>query len=418
MMPLDREKFRQLVEKYLLPLFSGAAIADDFEDSTPRKAPVSYRDPCSFNVKPFRQSDYCVVLTRSQPFAVSNAPFVTEYRVTQAFVEILSEIADGIGTPYEQDLLSSFTRRVVVRSICSDKKNEQIVLATIDQLNEWSTRLYEGQPISAAVGFVPETAQGTVTLAETWRDDYSAVLTNGFDTLLVSNYDGWVQGYEALTLPTPPPPYAPHRLAPIAEWTGEDKMALALNRTGEILVIRNKQLSFARRGGRWHFLTHDPVITQMKCPQDHSVRQAVYASCLDASFARTGACVGIMTSGDVWCLKRVAPKTEDHIQEQLSPKAKLIRRIVGTSSFQQLDRRMRQELLAIDGATIIDHKGSVLAVGTILQIAGGSTGGGRLAAAIALSKYGTGIKVSQDGTIKGFYRCKSQETAKPAFLVM
>jgi hypothetical protein len=50
----------------------------------------------------------------------------------------------------------------------------------------------------------------------------------------------------------------------------------------------------------------------------------------------------------------------------VSPKARLIRRIVGNSKFQQLDRRLRQELLAIDGATIIDHEGVVLAVGAIL----------------------------------------------------
>ena len=417
-MPMSRDKFRQLVEKHLLPLFSGATLEDGFEGSTPRKATVSSYDPCSFNIKPRKQDDYCVVLTRSQPFAVSTAAFVTERKVIQAFVEVLSEIESGIGTLLEHDLLSTFTRRVVVRSIITDKEHESVVLATIDQLDSWSTRLYEGQPISAAVGFVPGNPVGEVTLSEIWRDDYSAVLTNGFDTLLVSSYSEQVQGYEPLFIPAALPPYAPHRLAPIAEWTADDKMTLALNRTGEILVIRNKQLTFTRRGGRWHFLTHEPVITQMKCPQDQEVRKAVYASCLDASFARTGACIGIMTSGDVGRLKDVAPKDGDHIQKRVSPKARLIRRIVGNSKFQQLDRRLRQELLAIDGATIIDHEGVVLAVGAILQIEGGSSGGGRLAAAIALSKYGTGIKVSQDGGIKGFYRCQNQATAKPAFFVM
>jgi len=125
-----------------------------------------------------------------------------------------------------------------------------------------------------------------------------------------------------------------------------------------------------------------------------------------------------MTSGDVSHLKDVAPKRGDHIKKGDSPKARLIRSIVGTAKFQELDRRLRQELLAIDGATIIGHEGLVLAVGAILQIEGGSAGGGRLAAAIALSKYGTGIKVSQDGGIKGFYRREDQATANPAFFVM
>lgn len=191
-----------------------------------------------------------------------------------------------------------------------------------------------------------------------------------------------------------------------------------LNRTGEILVIQNGQLVFARRGGDWHFLTHEPVITQMKCPHNKEVRRAVYASCLDASFARTGACVGIMTSGNIRKLKAVAPEPGDHIQTGSSVKAQLIRDIIGRKTFQELDRRLRHELLAIDGATILNHQGEILTVGAILRIKGGSSGGGRLAAATELGKYGTGIKVSQDGGIIGFYRCKDQQTAVPAFVVM
>jgi len=77
--------------------------------------------------------------------------------------------------------------------------------------------------------------------------------------------------------------------------------------------------------------------------------------------------------------------------------------VVGNKPFQNLDRRLRQELVAIDGATLIDYQGKVLAVGAILQIPGGSAGGGRLAAAKALSSLGVGIKVSQDGGILGFH---------------
>ena len=79
--------------------------------------------------------------------------------------------------------------------------------------------------------------------------------------------------------------------------------------------------------------------------------------------------------------------------------------------FHQLDRRLRQELLAVDGATLIDHTGVVLAVGAILQIPGGdgwrSTCGSK-----SLGKLGLGIKVSQDGPIQGFRR----DETNPAFL--
>jgi hypothetical protein len=70
----------------------------------------------------------------------------------------------------------------------------------------------------------------------------------------------------------------------------------------------------------------------------------------------------------------------------------------------------------VDGATVIDHQGSLLAVGAIVQVPGGSTGGGRLAAAKALSRLGLGVKVSQDGGIRG-YRPNAQGEAQLAFAV-
>jgi DNA integrity scanning protein DisA with diadenylate cyclase activity len=82
--------------------------------------------------------------------------------------------------------------------------------------------------------------------------------------------------------------------------------------------------------------------------------------------------------------------------------------------FYALDRRLRQELVAIDGATVLDSEGRILAVGAILKIDGGSSGGGRLAAAKELSKLGLGIKVSQDGGIRGFHDGNKEE----AFIVM
>jgi DNA integrity scanning protein DisA with diadenylate cyclase activity len=83
-------------------------------------------------------------------------------------------------------------------------------------------------------------------------------------------------------------------------------------------------------------------------------------------------------------------------------KAKLLKQSINNRPFHQLDRRIRQELVSIDGATLIDNRGLILAVGTILKIDGGSEGGGRLAAAKALGKLGVGIKISQDGGITGF----------------
>jgi hypothetical protein len=56
----------------------------------------------------------------------------------------------------------------------------------------------------------------------------------------------------------------------------------------------------------------------------------------------------------------------------------------------------------MDGATILRNTGDVITAGSIVRVPGGSSGGGRRAAAVQLSKLGLGIKISADGPITGF----------------
>ena len=66
-----------------------------------------------------------------------------------------------------------------------------------------------------------------------------------------------------------------------------------------------------------------------------------------------------------------------------------------------MDRKLRCELAGLDGATIIDKDGNVIAIGAIIQNEAGSSGGGRGAAAKKLSSFGGfSIKISTDGYIE------------------
>jgi hypothetical protein len=93
----------------------------------------------------------------------------------------------------------------------------------------------------------------------------------------------------------------------------------------------------------------------------------------------------------------------DMVAARSNYKTQVLSRIIGGSSFQRLDRRARAELLALDGAMILDRNGRILAAGTIIDVPSGSVGGGgRTAAARRLSTIGLGVKVSQDGSITGY----------------
>ena len=417
---LSESKFRKLINKNLLPLIPGSRLLKFAGEESKSRTTVTFRGPCKLSLKPMPKSAFHVEVTRSQPFAkASSSEQVTEYSLAKSFVQSVQIIAPGLGEVFEADIVRGLGRRIVAGAIKQDARQRRTVLMILDQMTRWAMRSYEGKPISAAIGVTEDTG-GTVEFFETCQEDFSAVLTNGTDTMIECSADGRIQGYHALSPSRDLRDFAPHRLTPLAEWSRGGRIGLALNRNGEILILKHGRLVFVCRRGKWSFLTHEPIITQMGCPQDRGIRRAMYSSALDASFARTGACLGVVTSGHVaseaW--KKIVPRKDDHLQIAESIKTESLAKMIGGRKFQDLDRRFRQELLAIDGATIIGYDGTILAVGAILRIEGGSTGGRRLAAARALSQYGLGIKVSQDGPIQGYRGSPGNMPDRPIFNVM
>lgn len=411
---MDETLLREIATDYLVPFFSGARLRQTINPSSPSDDTVVLLDPNSIAFKVRREDRYRLILTRPQPYAdpqKAKKVVVPELAVVQAFVAVVSTMVRQLATPLRQDLLSTFQRHVVVRALGSTA-DHGVLLSGIDLLADWANRRYEGSPIAASIGFRNKPQdESAIPLEEFGKNDFGAVVSNGHDTLLEFDFAG--RFIEHVSLPTGDqlPRYCPLRQAPIAEWTGRDdnrrRVAFALNRLGEILAFRDKHLLFARRSGRWRFLTHSPIVTQMGRQIDRVLRREVYKTCLDASFARTGACIGVVDAlHSMEWLRTV--NAEDHLRTSASVKAKAIRTMVNNQAFVKLDRRLRQELVAIDGATVLSHKGELLAVGAILKIPAGSQGGGRLAAAKVLGNLGLGIKVSQDGSIIGFRATKDE----------
>jgi hypothetical protein len=412
---------REIAKEYLVPLFSGSTL-EGTEDSSAHDKLVALRSPTSIAFKANKNDDYRLILTRPQPFATERQTIVPEIGVVRAFIDSLRPMIPSLKVAsLKHDLLSTFSRRIVAKAMSSIEEREETILLGIDQLTKWASRRYEGSPIAATIGFrhLPQ-GNNAATLSDISAHDFSAVLSNGHDTLLGFDFAGRFISHETLPFDDKKYPYCPFRQVPIGAWTTKDpeprkrRVALCLNRSGEILVFRDGQLLFARRSGRWSFLTHEPILTQMGTPQDAKIRRAVYETCLDASFARTGGCIGIVSSSHAARLQNVVVNEADYVKEQKSVKSRSVARMIKKKKFHELDRRLRQELVAIDGATVLSHEAEVLAVGSILKIIKGSESGGRLAAAKALGYLGLGIKISQDGAIIGF-RLGREE---PAFQIM
>jgi len=106
----------------------------------------------------------------------------------------------------------------------------------------------------------------------------------------------------------------------------------------------------------------------------------------------------VIRSGSLIGVGKIVSEADLLSGQNPSVKSKTIGAMVG-GRFQELDRRLRQELLAMDGAMVLDHLGNIVAAGAIISVSAGSEGGGRTAAAKKGSSLGLGVKISEDGGI-------------------
>lgn len=360
------DEFREIVSSHLAPIL-GAKVEENLQPTTMHEQRVASIDPSRIALKPTQEDNYRLVIFRSPGFSRE------ERQIAEDFTEELLGIHQATEPDYIKELLTFLPTRAICRHLGGAPAVKEILL----QFEKWASSTYEGGAITASIGIDPNAVGQDVTLSDIFPCDFSAVLTNGYDTLLVVTPDGHIAGSGQLENGTPRKE-APYRLSSIAEWSSGNKISIVLNRLGEQLVFRDRKLAFAKRRGKWSYYPHEKFIRQIQPPQSRNLRESIYESCLDVSFARTGGCLGVVRSGSRDDVSEIISSSDRLDAELTSPKSKATKAMVG-SSFQSLDRRLRQEFLALDGATIISHDGEVLAVGAIISVPSGSDGaaGGR-----------------------------------------
>ena len=411
-----QELIIKLANERLVPLFSGAKQIQ-VAPTTEKHKLVATCGPSKIRFKFNEQDAIAYVIERQQNFGKIGDSSVNEPKIIQAFVDVAKEMRSPLNECYD-DIQEAFSIRMIAASLSKDDKVlRETIITLIKQLDRWSRGTYEGRQHSAAIGIISTNALSSALAEEILHEDFTSVLSNGYDTLILCTKDGFFAGHETLGHEISPSAHAPYRLLPLATWAKEGKIALALNRKGEILIFKDNQLLFARRCGHWHFLPHRAIITQIKYPERPiTIREKIYETCLDSSFAGSGACIGVVLKKQMSDLNEIITRKDDYLTSSSSKKAHALKAIIQDKKFQELNRLARAELSAIDGALLLDEEGTIISVGTILNISAGSEAGGRLAAARTLAKLGVGIKVSQDGSIRGF---KGAETnSEPILTVM
>jgi hypothetical protein len=392
---MDKPQFRELLEEHLVPMLSGSKI-QDAPDSDRSLSVVAFETPVSLFLKLNTSTSYRLRLRRSQRFDAN------EKRLVEIFINQLDAISSVTEGVYFDDLLTSLPTRVLSEFL--EVRAKTVLLESMQQFEALASRTYEGHQITSALGITGSVGYRTVRLDELWKEDFSMVLANGIDTMYVTGSDGRVFNLASLP-PGENAAYAPHRFSAIANWCNtNNRVALALNRNGEILLFKDKKLQFAKRRGTWQFYSHDPVLRQFGYGLSNRLKEAIYETCVDVSFARTGGRIAVVGSTTASRLPEYVNR-DDIIAQTRTTKTSLLSKAIRRDTFPAIDRRLRLELVSMDGAMIIGHQGNVLAAGAIVKVpSGSSAGGGRRAAARQLSRLGLGIKISSDGPVTGFRR--------------
>jgi hypothetical protein len=397
---MEREAFKSLLEGWIAPMFPGCTVVDapDAVHATQRRATQSNLQ--RIKVRWNNDTHFQFILVRSQRFTGDDADFVNNVVLN------LNDLAPVEATPYFQEMIGAAIRRAVAYQVAPTFPD--IVQAILREFEQWSEETYEGRPISAAIGVLPEAQNlDSIEFNTYLAGPYSKVAAGSMDALATFDSEGKFIGYEVLE---PVPPLneinSPQRFASIARWAGDHKVALVLSRNGEILVFRAGELSFARRRGAWRQFNHEALITQMRLVNTFrpAVARASYLTCLDVSFAKVGGGLALVALSREQALNDANRIHEDdRLQDGESDKVSFLKTAISNRTFNQLARPLRQTMLAMDGSTVLSKFGDIRTVGAIIKVeAGSKTGGGRKAAAMTFGEYGLGIKISSDGEIVGF----------------
>ncbi len=443
---MNKQNFLSFVENNILSLFTGSEIVST-EESSSRDACAAQGANGTVLVKFKKSDDYRLVIKRAQPFKKF------EIAIIRSIIDEMSKI---LSNKVAQEYRLQIERIIIEKAICkSITTNYQTLQALLSLITNWSLRTYEGNHTS--FGFLLTNKKSkeqnqNLHINNFLTKDFSALLSDGTNTFLEISADGYLTGYTNASRVNKQDLYVPYDYLKMASLCTGGKIGVCLLPEGDILLFKDKSLIFAKRSGNWVCFTHEVIIDKLadRVGESEDVRKAIYLSALDTSFNRCGGCVVHVSNGDRYnVLKHInaadvleedcynymiqenksksffaeltseqdfEPFSEYIKQDKCSKTANLVKILKG-KKFQELDRKLRAELMGIDGATIIDHDGTVLAVGAIIKIEAGSTGGGRLAAAKMLSTYGMAIKISNDGSIQGFRMERSKLRVKTLFVI-
>ena len=199
--------------------------------------------------------------------------------------------------------------------------------------------------------------------------------------------------------------------------SGNDHVCVVLSPSQELKVFSRGVQAFTFRNANWHLLDLEAKYAMWQEAVGHeAVAERLFQTALNLADARKGALFVILRDPDRAVPALVAPadRLDHEIQADArpgedGPSRRRLLRLLMRRSVTTLDATVLSAVATMDGATVVDATGRLLAVGAILmhaQVPPASDGaiveGARTTAALSASQFGPVLKVSEDGVISFF----------------
>lgn len=306
------------------------------------------------------------------------------------------------------------------------------LLELIEKLEYWKEKTYEGKKVPFAFLIDTKSDDGEFPFMDFLEEEYSATFSDGITSIIELDSKLKFLSLKSITDKDVNIVHkldnVPYRFSQIIETFTIGKIAVFLLINGDIVLVKNCEIMLVKREGKWLNFNKEVfksiISAELEQQNDEFLNliNEIYLSSLDVSFAHSGGIIACINKKNIPLLiesqkdsTSILNKLDNLLPDNVinTPttfdnqeirkrflKRNFLLNIIKNNSFKVIDRKMRSELISMDGATVIDFDGNIISVGAIIQNDSGSYGGGRGAAAKKLSKFGFAIKISTDGYVE------------------
>ena len=317
----------------------------------------------------------------------------------------------------------------------ADGGRSERVAEVLEMLRVAALSSYENQPISTGVLLLEGDADpiGAYPAAERGWPHYTGALTSiksffrladGLRTVFQVARDGrlldivdigrW--GWASVGIGEADAPGARAYAAHAAATRSGRHVCIVLSPSREIKVFAEGVQLFAFRNADWHLLDLQAKYTSWAAAVGRpALARRLFQTALDLADAREGA-LFVVLRRPIESLQVLVADADRLDMEMLgeqadpdTPSRRHLLHVLAGRTVTDLDASVLEALATLDGAIVTEPGGQLLAVGAILRhpqgavpTAEGATEGARSTAAMAASRYGPVLKVSEDGMITFF----------------